>query len=264
MWWRAALLPAVALSLTSPLTSHLSARVDRLKCPFFRRRLGDAVEVIKWAEALRESSTFVAARHKSLLGQLGPLVSNVSVEPAAAPALALADVLTSLRSDFEDRQYYTTGRLSADLYDAECFFDSPDFDMPVRSTRAFASALRGLFFAPQSKIELLDIRLGFEENTVVAEWRLEGRLKLPWRPLIKPFVGRTTFTTNAETGLVVQHVEEWSVSALDAFISTLLPFLSDALSAAAPPTEMLLVSATDPAANLELAHRFPALGAPRQ
>ena len=46
---------------------------------------------------------------------------------------------------------------------------------------------------------------------------------LPWRPRSKAYTGVTVYCTSPETGLVVRHTERWSISALDAFASVLLP-----------------------------------------
>lgn len=67
-------------------------------------------------------------------------------------------------------------------------------------------------------MDLIDIRV--VDGMIRAEWRLEGALKLPWRPRIKPFTGVTLYQFD-DDGLVESHVEEWSVSALDAFVSVL-------------------------------------------
>ena len=47
---------------------------------------------------------------------------------------------------------------------------------------------------------------------------------LPWRPQIKPYLGATRYELD-ESGLIVSHNEEWSISALEAFGSTLWPAL---------------------------------------
>ena len=104
--------------------------------------------------------------------------------------------------------------------------------MPVRSPEVFASALKGLFDRRSSSLELLE-EPRLVGNDIVAEWRLAGRLGLPWKPSIKPFIGRTTFTLDGN-GLVIRHVEEWSLPAWDAFLAALVPSLH--LGAAPAPS----------------------------
>ena len=131
-----------------------------------------------------------------------------------------------IASDISDHQYYVTGKLSRAIYSDSCIFDSPDPDMPVRSLRRFSDALHGLFDPALSTVELLSIHAESDDQ-LIARWRLEGALKLPWRPRIKPFTGCTRYEIG-EGGLIAYHTEAWSVSAFDAFISTILP-------AAGPP-----------------------------
>jgi hypothetical protein len=40
---------------------------------------------------------------------------------------------------------------------------------------------------------------------------------------IKPYTGTTVYTLDERSGRVTQHTESWDISALDAFVSTLLP-----------------------------------------
>ena len=154
------------------------------------------------ADAARQSTEWLAARHKSILGFM-----YTSTVEAPSHVWTREETLSAIKQDFINR-YYVTGRLSLDHYHPRCFFDSPDPDMPVRSPEVFASALKGLFDRRSSSLELLE-EPRLVGDAIVAEWRLAGRLGLPWKPSIKPFVGRTTFTLD-DHGLVTRHVEEWS------------------------------------------------------
>lgn len=145
--------------------------------------------------------------------------------------------LAIVREDFEKRQYYVTGRLSKTIYADHCVFDGPDPDVPVQGLTKYVDAASGLFYRPLSRVDLIRIGLMPDGESVRARWRLEGALNLPWRPKIKPYVGQTTYTFD-ENGLVTSHVETWSVSALDAFASTLLPFLPFG-APPAPPASVL-------------------------
>lgn len=199
--------------------AHLAALVARaraVRCPFWRRRFTDALEVISatlsWA---------AATRHKSL-----PTPGFVGVTQSAGASfkrenLSMENRLRIIAEDFTVRQYYVTGRLSADIYAEDCLFDGPDPDVPVRGLAKYTDATGNLFYRPKSRVDLLQIDV-VDGEKIRAHWRLEGALNLPWKPQIKPYTGSTLYTFD-ERGLVVRHVEEWSISAFDAFVSTLFP-----------------------------------------
>ena len=48
-------------------------------------------------------------------------------------------------------------------------------------------------------------------NNVVVIWRLEGRVNLPFRPTIAPYVVTTFLGVESATGLVVSQLDEFSV-----------------------------------------------------
>lgn len=200
----------------------------KVPCPFFRRRFEVSVE---WMLAV---ANFVAARHKSFLDRpwlpgseaslFEPLQLQAPRMGAKARHLPLAEVMDVVRSDFEQRGYYVSGRLSQKVYADDCFFDGPDPDMPVRSLQRYSNALKGLFDPQLSAIELVEMQPCEDGRSFVAHWRLSGALKLPWRPQIKPYAGATRYELNAE-GLIASHTESWSVSVFDAFAATAFPGL---------------------------------------
>ena len=71
--------------------------------------------------------------------------------------------------------------------------------MPVRTLPRYSDALHGLDLST-SRIELLDLRADGPRQ-FVARWRLEGALKLPWRPKVKPWpAARGTSSTASSAG----------------------------------------------------------------
>lgn len=223
--------PRAALSAQHLIEKHLEVlggdlgvwaeRSRGIKCPFFRRRAGDAVE------AAAAVFAFVVARHKSLWPEPADLLpadllpGGSARDASKQRGLSLEAVMGIVAADIEHGQYYVSGRLTPTIYDERCFFDGPDPDMPVRSLQRYTDALRGLFDPARSRIELLSMEPR-GERAFAAHWRLSGALKLPWRPAIKPYVGSTLYELG-DDGLIASHTEAWSISVLDAFVSTFLP-----------------------------------------
>jgi len=203
--------------------SSLLSRSRSIPCPFFRRRAGDSLEAA--LAVAQELAQFLAARHKSL--ELPAELLAVAPPTAAAlpkaRGLSLDAVMDTVRADFESGQYYVTGRLTQQSYADDCLFDGPDPDMPVRSLQRYSDALRGLFDPKLSSIELLALEPRADRR-FVAHWTLRGALKLPWRPTIPEYRGATVYEVD-DDGLICCHTEAWSISALEAFGTTLFPGL---------------------------------------
>lgn len=212
-----------AASVMDWLNTQLSRSRD-IRCPFFRRRAGDLIE------GAMSVANFVLSRHKSLPLPNSPFSTYIA-HPKRRGA-CIADVMEAVRDDIEERRYYVSGKLSHEFYCDECFFDGPDPDMPVTSLQRYSDALRGLFHPSLSQYELLEMRQ-VGSHAFVASWRLEGALRLPGRPKIKPYVGTTLYELN-EDGLVCSHTETWSISAIDAFLSVAFPTFG---AEPAPPAE---------------------------
>lgn len=146
----------------------------------------------------------------------------------------MASRLAIIRDDFIKRQYYVTGRLTTDLYRDDCLFDGPDPDGHVRGVYKFCDAAAGLFDKRLSRVDLIDIYIR-DSCHIVAEWRLQGALMLPWRPYIKPYLGSTVYEFD-ESGLVSSHVETWQISVYDAFLSVIWKGFG---AAPAPPADVV-------------------------
>lgn len=70
-------------------------------------------------------------------------------------------------------------------------------------------------------------------NLITTRWRFAASLNIPGKPKLKPYTGSTEYKINSD-GLVYEHKEEWDISALDAFVSILLPSFG---APPAPPVE---------------------------
>ena len=63
-------------------------------------------------------------------------------------------------------------------------------DVQVQGWRAYTAAVANLFDPADSHADLISIR-PTDDHTIEMRWRLEGVLKLPGRPRIKPYTGTT-------------------------------------------------------------------------
>ncbi len=192
-----------------------------IKCPFLKRRTADLLD------GLDMMMRFLVIRHKSL-DLIGPPPGCRSVRLAKHMDTTLDERIAILRHDWRpetNKGYYITGRLNTTLYRDDCLFDGPDPDMPVRGLRKYINAASHLFDHATSTAELLslDIVMDLDFNPViVAEWRLQGVLHLPWHPKLPTWTGRTSYHFD-DKGLIYLHKEEWDISVARAFLETLLP-----------------------------------------
>jgi len=157
--------------------------------------------------------------------------------------------------------YYITGRLNTAIYRDDCLFDGPDPDMPVRGLRKYLNAASQLFDTKTSTAELLSLEIingnsignsidsscndNFNDNdedapvilttrkekmtttkatttTIVARWKLQGVLQLPWHPSLPVWTGKTVYHLDNEH-MIYCHEEFWDISVLQAFTQTLWP-----------------------------------------
>lgn len=137
----------------------------------------------------------------------------------ALPEAQLEHIKQAIDKDFQQGQYYVTGNLTADLYDPSCRFKDPTTD--VKGVEPYTKAVAALFDPEVSKADLLSSSVS-GPNSITLRWRLEGRLKIGQLP-IKPYTGTTVYTVDESSGKITGHTETWDISALDAFVSTLIP-----------------------------------------
>jgi hypothetical protein len=158
--------------------------------------------------------------------------------------LELTDLLTTIYHDWKTHNhkgYYITGRLNTTIYRDDCLFEGPDPDMPVRGLRKYLNAASQLFDTASSTAELLSLELGFTNGnndhrshqlpsqthaTIVARWKLQGVLHLPWHPSLPVWTGKTVYHLD-ENHLIYLHEEHWDISVLEAFTRTLLPVVAN-------------------------------------
>lgn len=209
-----------------------------IKCPFFRRRMADLLDSIDMV------IRFVVIRHKSL-DIVGPPPSWRAPDASAHKQLGLpiAKAAEVIRRDWREdtnKGYYVTGRLNLTIYRDDCIFDGPDPDMPVRGLRKYLNAASQLFDQGKSRAELLSLDV-VNEHQIVARWRMNGVLRLPWKPKLPDWTGTTVYHRD-ERGLIYKHEETWDLSVFQAFLLTFLPSVSRKLGwtkrgSSVPPKE---------------------------
>jgi hypothetical protein len=187
-----------------------------LKCPFFRRRASDVLD--KFDSLFRIA--FIG--DTSVLGP--PLAYQCEGDVCVKRfGLSLNELAVEIRKDWREdtrKGYYINGKLNTAVYRDDCLFHGPDPDMPVRGLRKYLNAASQLFDPAKSTCELLSLQV--QDSVIVAEWRMKGRLRLPWKPWMPTVTGKTTYHTDG-LGLIREHEEEWDISVLRAFMQTLLP-----------------------------------------
>lgn len=210
----------------------------KIKCPFFRRRAFDTIE------SLKRTLVWIVARHKSIPFFPNPRAAHPIVKSRGLPVSDIAAIIqadwSGRGSKFFGKGYYITGKLTTEIYDEDCFFDGPDPDMPVKGLRKYLFSASQLFDRRRSRADLLrPVEYSASTSTVVAHWRLEGVLNLPWHPEVKPWTGSTTYEIDTATGLIVNHREHWDITVPDAFVSTLLPQLNYGARRAEPVGDLV-------------------------
>lgn len=217
-------------------TTHMNVWYDKslaMKCPFFRRRMTD------FLDGMDMVMRFLIIRHKSLplIGPPPGCRSTIATSKKHKH-LELNELMEIVRCDWKpnnNKGYYITGRLNTTIYRDDCWFEGPDPDMPVRGVRKYLNAASQLFDTATSTSELLSLEIignGSESKTksttIVAHWRLQGVLHLPWHPSLPVWTGRTTYHLDEEH-MIYRHEEHWDISVVQAFTQTLLPEVGNVL-----------------------------------
>lgn len=129
----------------------------------------------------------------------------------------VADILTR---NLRDGQYFVTGDLTPEIFSDTCRFKDPTND--VVGLARYITALGILFDANYSRVQLLDIQVT-DPYTIEARWTLGGYLKFPWHPRVAPFEGKTVYSLDKSTGLIILQDQTWSISSVEALRETFTP-----------------------------------------
>lgn len=205
-----------------------------IKCPFFRRRYGDILDDVEGFIRF----FLVRPYFQDSTARLGPRISCKSIgKRTKEKNLSVAQLLEILRKDWnaihnkngtadatpiDEKGYYVTGKLSTHIYRDDCYFSSPDPDLPLTGLRKYIGVASHLFDSRASRSKLLSLREvpGVENYPPIleAEWKMALTINLPWKPKLSEFTGSTLYFLD-EDHLIYKHQETWDISLVDAFWS---------------------------------------------
>lgn len=205
-----------------------------IKCPFFRRRYGDILDDVEGFVRF----FLVRPYFQDSTAHLGPRISCKSIgKRTKEKHLSVAQLLEILRKDWKspntengtndstsinEKGYYVTGKMSNHIYRDDCYFSSPDPDLPLTGLRKYIGVASHLFDSRASHSKLLSLREipGLENHPPVleAEWKMALTINLPWKPKLSEFTGSTLYFLD-EDHLICKHQEAWDISVVDAFWS---------------------------------------------
>ncbi|KAK9836057.1 hypothetical protein WJX84_000428 [Apatococcus fuscideae] len=74
----------------------------------------------------------------------------------AAAARTAADLIPLVQHDFQDSQYYITGRLTREIFASDCVFKDPTTN--VKGPEKYSKAVAALFDPGRSRADLISIK----------------------------------------------------------------------------------------------------------
>ena len=199
------------------LTKRVVARTQAGLPGIPKQRIRAELERVRLRKAAPEPS-----RRAMLTAACAAIAASAAPSrAAAAKRTGLSDaVVRDVLADGLRRGYFVRSSvMPVDVFADDCRFVDPTTD--VRGLARYVAALDLLFDPADSSVELIDAEV-VAPRTIRARWTLSGRLKLPWRPSVRPFQGTATYTLDA-SGLVSEQRETWEVSALEALRETFTP-----------------------------------------
>lgn len=246
----------------SPVENWCLLKLDRwysasqsLKCPFFRRRFGDTLDVL-------ESAVKHTIIRKECWPMMGPpqahrpAGTNKKQNKNKQRDLTPHQLRSCVWNDWKvgtGKGYYITGRLNTSIYRDDCLFLGPDPDLPCDGLRKYVGVASHLFdysssLATLESLEIVqknaegsinDFPSSFQINNdydaedqiperiaIVARWKLRAILRLPWKPSLPMLSGQTIYHVD-DNGLIACHEEYWDYSAPRAFCHTFFPKLAN-------------------------------------
>jgi hypothetical protein len=251
-------------SLRCPFFRRRSGDVLDFLEGFVRHHLihADRLEIIGPPQAFCPVRPSAAQKSKGLsLEELSEILRN----DWRAEAEVESTSSTEHKHKNNNKGYYLTGRLTTAVYRDDCLFLGPDPDLPLRGLRKYLGVASNLFeyktsVATLQSLESFDAEKSYHTNNesndettkattkalspthpphqdtpidsiatraaLVARWKLEAVLRLPWKPKLPELYGTTIYHTDVD-GLIACHEEFWEdCSSYRAFCATFLPGLA--------------------------------------
>jgi len=207
------------VTTTQRWRNHLEALYDKalgVKCPFFRRRISDVLDLVDHAFLHMTQLDIPPLSHRCQ-GETCEKLFDLSREQ-------LRHYLLQDWKISSGKGYYVTGKVNTLLYRDDCLFTGPDPDMPIHGLRKYLNAVSQLFDPAKSTCNLLSLQAVPFHNRIVlqARWQMNARLRLPWKPWIPTVTGTTRYHQDSN-GLIYKHEEEWDLSVWEAFVHTFAP-----------------------------------------
>lgn len=203
----------------------------KVRCPFYKRRAVDFIEGLHYLKHMIEHDGKVGLPYMVKRD----IFNHQKLGKAKLTGLTMAQICESIYQDWcpstahlPGKGYYITGRLNQSIYRYDCIFQGPDPDMPVFGLWKYLLSVSQLFNVKNSKAELIK-PLEIDQRTIIAQWRIEGQINLPWKPYVKPWIGKTIYHID-EDGLIARHEETWEIGVLEAFLGILQPSSSSIIT----------------------------------
>uniref|UniRef100_A0A7R9VWZ2 Uncharacterized protein n=1 Tax=Chlamydomonas euryale TaxID=1486919 RepID=A0A7R9VWZ2_9CHLO len=161
-------------------------------------------------------------------------LSHIAWDTPKATGLSLDQMAERLSAALAQKEWFVTGDVEPSLFSDEFAFK--DDSVATLGIRNYALGVRKLFDQDTARAELIAVEPDTSRGGVVVTWRLEGRVNLPFRPTIPPYVVTTTLATDAQ-GLIISQLDEFSVPGWQLLLGALLGAWAG--PAPAPPAEQL-------------------------
>lgn len=244
-----------------------------MHCPFLRRRLTDIYDTIDTVLRKHIYRSYIVNHvldvppsircsndnnvnesevdnnnNNNVLMKKKKVSSNSNVSCSKLFHLSINEMISIIQNDYSkhnNKGYYITGKVNTAIYRNDCYFNSPDPDMPIIGLNKYINAASQLFDYKTSTCQLLSIQQYIpninnnddhdiilsnrndndsNDNNIIieAKWCMNGVLRLPFLPTL-PTVTGTTYYYLDYMGLITKHIETWdNINAIQAFYQTFI------------------------------------------
>lgn len=146
---------------------------------------------------------------KSVGDKEAEVIDNIDM---TKPPKSKKETLERIKLD-NDRQYFLSGEVDAEIYDEDCVFSDPFVAFNGRDR--FIENLQNLgSFITKYDAKPLSYEIEDDGNVVQTKVMVKLELNLPWKPILAwPWGVR--YEIDPETNLVTDHKESWDIGALD-------------------------------------------------